>query len=466
MFHSESGLKRIGYIVVMLCVLGGIISCKHSNGEHPPKITKVLLISIDTLRADYLTPYDHNKNTSPNIDRFAKDNILFETVTSQAPSTAISHKSILYSLYPAVHKLTKDSVPKETEQSPLQILQSKGFKTAAFVGGGQLSRKFGFARGFDSYWEAIRAEKDQPDTPEKKSGDRGHLKLIEDNATKWLDNNYKENFFLFVHTYEVHCPYNPPKRYADKYTSWYKGDINPIGKCGDNYYNVQPMSQDDYRFVQGLYSGSVNYVDEFIGRLIQKLKQLKIYDQTMIVFMADHGESLGERTYVGHNLPYQVQLHIPLIMHIPGYESDRIDQNAIAIDVMPTIFDVLGFAKAYPFQGRSLIPVINGSTKIEKERVLISEQKDRIRVRKGSWACIFSRIGDPREELYNVDKDPEETNNLASSKQDKVRELVRYYSKMLDASKPMSARFVLDDQSRPELDEATREQLKALGYVQ
>ncbi len=92
--------------------------------------------------------------TSPNVDRFANENIVFDFATSQGPSTAISHKSILYSVYPGIHKTTKESVPTETGTSPLEILQSKGFKTAAFVGGGQLGRKFGFAKGFDSYWEA------------------------------------------------------------------------------------------------------------------------------------------------------------------------------------------------------------------------------------------------------------------------------------------------------------------------
>jgi arylsulfatase A-like enzyme len=137
----------------------------------------------------------------------------------------------------------------------------------------------------------------------------------------------------------------------------------------------------------------------------------------------------------------------------------------IAIDVMPTIFDVLGLGRPYPFQGRSLIPVLNGTTKIENDRVLIAEQKDRIRVRKGDWVGLFSRVGDPREELYNVKDDPEEINNLAQKNPDKMREFVRYYSKMLDSSKTLSAKFIIGNQSRPELDEATKEQLKALGYV-
>jgi len=451
-------MKQFIRIVLMIfCAALFVTSCKSRGEVHHQKIQKVVLISIDTLRADYLSCYDSKKKTSPNIDRFADNNVLFEYATSQGPSTAISHKSILYSLYPAVHKLTKDTVPTETSRSPLEILQSKGFKTAAFVGGGQLSRKFGFARGFDSYWEAAGTR--------KKGKDHFNLESIEMNTDEWLDRHYKQNFFLFVHTYEVHCPYNPPQKFAQKFTSWYRGNLDPNGKCGDNYYNVQPMSPDDMEFVRGLYSGSVNFVDEFVGRLIEKLKNLNIYDQTMVVFLADHGESLGERSYVGHNLPYEIQLHIPLIMHIPGHDGARIDQPVIGIDVMPTIFDALGLGRPYAFQGRSLIPVIDGTTEIESDRVLIAEQKDRIRVRKGEWVCIFSRVGPPREELYNAKKDPEELNNLADKDPEKVREFVRYYSRMLDSSREMSAKFILGSQSGPDLDEATKEQLKALGYV-
>jgi arylsulfatase A-like enzyme len=458
MFHFGVRMKQ--FLTSVLIISGAamaVTSCHSREPRSHQKIQKVLLISIDTLRADYLSCYDPQKKTSPNIDRFADDNILFEYATSQGPSTAISHKSILYSLYPAIHKTTKDTVPTETSRSPLEILQSKGFKTAAFVGGGQLSRKFGFARGFDSYWEAAGTR--------KKGKDRFNLQAIEMKTDEWLDHNYKNNFFLFVHTYEVHCPYNPPEKNAQKFTSWYQGSLDPNGKCGDNYYNVQPMSPDDMQYVRGLYSGSVNFVDEFIGRLIQKLKNLNIYDQTMIVFLADHGESLGERSYVGHNLDYEIQLHVPLIMHIPGYDNARIDQPVIGIDVMPTIFDVLGLGRAFPFQGRSLIPVVDGTTEIERDRVLIAEQKDRIRVRKEEWVCIFSRVGPPREELYNVKEDPEELNNLAEKNPEKVAEFKRFYGRMLESSKDISAKFILGPQSGPELDEATKEQLKALGYV-
>ena len=416
------------------------------------------MISIDTLRADFLGTYNPEMKTSPNIDRFAEENIVFDFATSQGPSTAISHKSILYSVYPGIHKTTKETVPTETGRSPLEILQSKGYRTAAFVGGGQLGRKFGFAKGFDSYWEAAGKG--------KRNKERFNLELIEKSTTEWLNNNHKENFFLFVHTYEVHCPYNPPAPYAKKFAGWYEGPIDPTGKCGDTYYNQENLTPDDIQYLRDLYAGSVNFVDEFIGRLFANLKKLGIYDETMVVLLADHGESLGERGYIGHNFLYEVQLRIPMIFHIPGYEAERIDDPVIGVDVMPTIFEVLGLGRLFPFQGRNLLPVIQGNSQIEEDRVLIAEQNTRMRVRKGNWTCIFSRTGDPKDELYDLSDDPEQQKDLAEENPEKVKELKQLYGRMLDSSKELSARFILGNQSKPQLDEATKEQLEALGYVQ
>lgn len=144
-----------------------------------------------------------------------RGSILCTDVISQAPSTTLSHKSILYSLYPSIHKTSMLVLPKETVPSPLEILQTKGFKTAAFVGGGQLSKKFGFSKGFDSYWEP--------------SGEiERNTKLVEMKplAFEWLEKNHSQKFFLFLHTYQVHCPYFPPEEFRLKYASWYKGGID------------------------------------------------------------------------------------------------------------------------------------------------------------------------------------------------------------------------------------------------
>ena len=421
------------------------------------KIERVILISVDDLRADFLGAYNPEMKTSPNLDRFASESVVCTNVTSQAPSTAISHKSILYSLYPFAHKTTKNVVPEEKLKSPLEVLQSEEFKTAAFVGGGQLSRKFGFAKGFDHFWQAEgRARRNRP---------KADLEETERVVVQWLDQNYRNPFFLFLHTYEVHCPYDPPEEYRRQYASWYKGDIDPKGKCGDNYYNQRKMSPEDFQYIRDLYAGQVRYVDALFGRLFAHLKKLGIYDQTMIVFLADHGESLGERGQVGHNQLYHVQLRIPLILRIPGIAPQKIDAPLEAIDAMPTIFSALDVKNSFPFQGKNLLSLLQQKNAEANNRLLISEQAGKVRAQQGEWAALFLHRSNEADELYNLRDDPGELKNLAVENPAKVKELKRQYFQLVEGSRQIAANFVVTGSSEPQLDAETREQLEALGYV-
>jgi arylsulfatase A-like enzyme len=439
-------MKRLCFVMLLSTLLS---ACTWTGFGSPDVVEKVILISIDDLRADFLGAYNPSMKTSSNVDRFALESVLCTNAASQASSTAMSHKSILYSLYPNVHKTSLHSVPEEKVQSPIEVLRSNGFKTAAFVGGGQLGRKVGFDKGFDVYWEQRR----QPAGEWKKS------------IGVWLKENHKQKFFLFIHTYEVHCPFYPPPEYVKKYAGWYKGDVDPVSNCGNDYYNHRKMTPEDYRFIRDLYAASVNYVDDYLGELFSLLKTLGIYDKTMIVFFSDHGESLGERGYVGHNQLYQVQLHIPLIFRIPGIRATRIDSPVESVDVMPTVFDVLKLKSPFPFQGRSLIPVLRGKEQIEKNRLQIAESGVRNRVRKGNISCIFSGAPGEADELYDISKDPEEIHNLASENPGLVAELKNSYGKMFAEGQPLAQKFVLGHSRKPRLDEETKEQLKALGYV-
>src|SRR5262249_10515875 len=158
-------------------------------------------------------------------------------------------------------------------ESPVQILRENGFATAAFTGGGQLNRSFGFARGFDSYWEL-------PAQGNKKQ----HLDQTREVAFNWLEKHYQEKFFLFLHTYEVHCPYDPPDAFFKKWASWYAGDFDR-SKCQPNLLFYGGLTNFDYRYIRDLYSAEINYVDTFVGELFKKLQALDIYDHTLIIFI-------------------------------------------------------------------------------------------------------------------------------------------------------------------------------------
>lgn len=441
-------------IFLVLLHLGFNLSASADQQVLLQPIQKVILISVDTLRADYLGCYNPKMKTSPALDEFASRNIICRNVTSQSATTAPSHKSIFYSVYPSIHKTSIRTVPQEKEKSPMEIIRAQGFKTAAFTGGAQLSHSFGFARGFDTYWE-----------PREDPGIKHRIGETQKLVFEWLENHYNDKFFLFLHTFEVHCPYDPPTWFFQKWAGWYKGLIRK-DKCFPDYFLSRRTSTEDYDYIQSLYSAEVNYVDNFLGHLFQKLKTLGIYDQILIIFLSDHGESLGEHGYIGHSQPYQVQLHVPLILHIPGIASTRLDAPLELLDVMPTIFELLGIeSEPGLFQGKSLMPLIRDQRAFDKSRPLISEERGRVRVRIRDLALIFSLDGKTHEELYNLKIDPHELQNIAKVNRKLVEQLKAAYFQMLTTSKDLSARFILEAGKKPNWSEETAEQLKALGYV-
>ena len=374
--------KASVFIVLVFCIPFCASASPSSEGSSDP-IEKVILISIDTLRADYLGCYNPKAKATPELDRFAAGNVICKNITSQSATTAPSHKSIFYSLYPSIHKTSIRGIPKEILSSPIEVIQTSGFRTAAFTGGGQMSHAFGFASGFETFWE-----------PKTDPFVKHQTHEMQEAAFDWLEKHSNEKFFLFLHTYEVHCPYSPPQEFFQKWAGWYDGPLQKES-CYPDTRLVRRASAVDYEYIRSLYSAELNYVDFIMGQLFRKLKDLKIYDQTLIIFLGDHGESLGERGYVGHNQLYQVQLHVPLILHIPGIQAMQIHAPLESLDVMPTIFELLKIeSKPNTFQGRSIVPLIRNQNAFDKNRPLISEQKGQVRVRINQFAIVFSTEGD------------------------------------------------------------------------
>ena len=449
--HSSiiTGVKlKYSPVALLLCIFAFLL-LPQSCGK--PDKDQIILISLDTLRPDYLGVYDSQKKTSPNINKLAEDSIVCTDAISQASTTILSHKSIFYSVYPSIHKITLRALPKENGPSPLEILKSKGFKTAGFTEGGQMSRKFGFNRGFDSYWE-----------PGTGVDANSKLQMMKPLVFDWVKKNYREKFLLFLHTYQVHCPYFPPEPYRSEFAGWYDGTLDAKYKCG-RYFQSLDMREKDYNYLRSLYMGEVRYTDEFIGEFIRLLKKLKIYDNATIILFSDHGESLGERKYVGHNQMYQVQLRIPMILKLPGIKPDRLTSPVESVDIMPTLFDLLQIKPPYAFQGRSILPLLK---KKSGERYRFAERPAQFSVQKSEWKGIFQRKDPSDVSLYNIKNDPLEKNDLAQQHPEIVADLRKAYENMQRNSRALSARFELEKASRPDVDPELQEDLKALGYVQ
>ncbi len=417
-------------------------------GGGAPEIERIILISIDTLRPDYLGCYNQQRST-PNIDALAAEGTLFTDALAQGAATAASHKSIFYSLYWAVHRTGVRSVPREGPVSPIEVIREAGFETAAFVGGGQLHPRYGFDRGFDEYTLAVQ-------------GDPQPLETLRSRARGWLEARGEEPFFLFLHNYQVHAPYNPPEPYRQRFAGWYEGDLDLGIEGWRKIYGVTEVGPEVARLIRDLYRAQIAYVDDFMGWLFDDLRELGLDERTMIVFLSDHGQSLGEDGFWGHNRLDEVQLRIPLILRIPGMAPTRIEAPVESIDVMPTIFALLGLEPPYRFQGRNLLPYLLGGEPWPEERIRIAEFGHKASVRDGEWKIIFDSRKRSRVRLWRL-RGVEEM-RYKNGEVPEAQELERHYLRMLSDSADLRRSF--RGHRNPARDTEVREQLRALGYIQ
>ena len=439
------GTRSSCLCLLVVCAAAG---CAGSSREEVSEIDSVLLISIDTLRPDYLGAYDSQRLSSPHIDRFAEEGVVFLDALAQGSSTAISHKSILYSLYPTIHQTSFTSAPDETLTSPVEELRRSGLSTGAFVGGGQLHPAFGFTRGFEDYVVKLK-------------GQEKPLENLRDRALAWLRDRGDDPFFLFVHSYQVHGPYDPPEPYRSKHAGWYEGSFDPSAKGWSKIYDRDNLSADETKLVRDLYTAQIEYVDDFIRDLFEGMRELGVWNSTLVVFLSDHGQSLGEDGLWGHNQLVERQLRIPLIVRIPGIEAARIEAPVESVDVMPTIFSALGIEPPFEFQGRDLLPAMRGRESWPAERVRIAETNGRVSIRDSEWKIVISRTS-RAEQIFMLQGVEEAL--WEGEPPPAVSELKSAYSRTMRSAGEIAESFVPTGID-PKKNRRAMKQLKALGYV-
>lgn len=355
---------------------------------------KIILILIDSLRADHLGCYGYRRNTSPFIDALAKESLLFERAFSTISYTCPSFASIFTSLYPSKHSIGfHQKFPKLDKDRDIllpEIMKSLGYLTAAFIGAVVLRKDTGLNSGFDYY------DSDLP------SGLRC-AEEVNGSFLKWLDNNYKNDFFVMLHYYDVHLPYNPPKRYKEEFIndSYYgipkyidvvsdgwggEGEIPQIGGIPKSaVLHNNDMVERDVRFYIAQYDGCIRYMDSTIGFLLHGLKELGIYDDCLIIITADHGEAMGENNvWFYHSLTVTPdQIYVPLIVKPHKdwcIEPKTIKMHVSLVDLFPTICDLVGFDHyKLKIDGKSLIRLIEAQEDKKLEgRTIISEIEGQI----------------------------------------------------------------------------------------
>lgn len=350
--------------------------------------TPVILISIDTLRADRLSCYGYRGMRTPNIDSLARRGTLFSAVSSLAPLTLPSHVSLLTSTYPFFNGVEDNGEQLRREVVTLAtVLRGRGYRTAAFVGGFVLDRRFGLNEGFDFY--------DSPfDLHGHEGMDPGDIKRLGREviavASQWLAENASHPFFIFIHLYDLHTPYNLPPSYRAR--------------------------------LQGLsgYEAELGYVDDLLGNFWKLLEQPDLLDKTLIVFTSDHGEGLGDHSESSHGyFIYQSTIWVPLIVRWPAGTAPfpaRVNEPVSLIDVAPTILKFLGVQQPVQFQGRSLLRLLKGGPSGRGEEIYSESEYGHRHF--GVSGLRSLRVGNykyieaPKPELYNLAEDPGETRNL------------------------------------------------------
>ncbi len=426
--------------------------------EKVPKRPNVILISIDTLRADHLSSYGYYRKTTPNIDKLASDGILFKQVVAQAPFTLASHMSLMTSLYPSFHKiyLLKGSRLDNKITTLAEVLYNKNYKTWAITGGGQLNSNYGFSKGFEIYTEYTAPKYDV----EKKVNE----------AINFIEKNKGLNFFIFFHSYKPHAPYTPEPPFDKIFDSGYKGNIDGSLSTIDAINNGSlKISPEDKNHIISLYDGEIREVDNSLGKFFSYLKKNGLYDNSLIIFTSDHGEEFGEHGKIGlhsHTL-YDELLLIPLIIKLPANaQKGKIIYNQVqSIDIFPTILQLIGIKdKSIILQGSPIAKLIfNRNNK--KDNYAFTERltEDNIKlraIRGKDFKFIYEDNG--KGEIYyyfNLNNDPKEQNNI---------EILPDISKKFIASLNF---LIKEEKIKPhqlkeqEIDKETTEILKSLGYV-
>ena len=333
------------------------------GGSSPPEPERVvddlgptrgfILISIDTLRADSLGAYGYDLPTSPFFDELAEQGTLFERAVIQYPSTLTSHMSIFTGLYPQEHQvLPPSTVLSDAIATVPEQFQANGFRTAGHTEGGFVAGGYGFRRGFDEFTDTAY----RSDTDIERTFDRGldFLRSLQDD----------ERFFLFLHTYSVHDPYEPPDRYRTMF--WPGPPPETFDSSGENLRRVNQgemeIDPEAVEYFRAMYDASVRYMDDVVGQFLAELDTLGLMGETTLILTSDHGEEFLEHGKMAHTQVYPESLLVPLlVVHPQQTAARRVTEVVEAVDLAPTLFELAGLPETPPVSGRSLVPLLIGA---------------------------------------------------------------------------------------------------------
>jgi len=413
------------------------------------KSTSLILITLDTTRADRMGFLGSKRGLTPNLDAMASQSAIFTRAYSQVPLTTPSHAGMLTGTYPQFNHLEDLGMPldKALPYVP-DLLHQHGYHTAAFLGANILDAKggtaTGFDRGFDFYdtdFHDPRPGEDRYHNVERRAGD------VADRALRWLSQQPQGPFFIWLHFYDPHDPYDPPSPFKEKYA-------------------------------QALYDGEIAYIDSVVGSFLETLRQRGLYQNSMIAIAADHGEAFGEHGEERHGMfLYDETVHVPVLLKMPEqkFAGQRIDSRVALVDIAPSLLQVAGVDAPLSVQGVSLLPLLEATQSSSndkgkekqpektEERAVFSSSSYARRIfgasELRSWRSgKYLYVQAPRRELYDVPADPEASKNLAPSAKAVADTLDTQLSAFLQTTTGGAAKDA-------KLDPKVVEKLRALGYL-
>ena len=422
----------------MTCLLlGGILAVFARPAGAVPGKPNLLVVTVDTQRADRVGAYGHKGARTPSMDKLARRGVLFSRAFSHVPLTLPSHCTLFTGFLPLTHGVRDNGERlRPTPATLAEIARGRGYSTAAFVGAFPLDSRFGLDRGFETYDDLYGSRNRVRDMAfvERRAED------VNRKAEAWIRIHSREPFFVWVHYFDPHAPYDPPP----------------------------PFDRD---FAGREYDGEIAYADECLGKLMKALEEFGRADDTLVVLTSDHGEGLGAHAEKTHGIfIYDPTLHVPLIIAGPGPlpRGRTVEAQVGLADVLPTVLDLMGWPPQGDLPGRSMVPMMTrpgagreGSGRtlyIESMAPLLSRNWAPLRgVRTSEWKYIDA----PAAELYDLKADPGETVNIHGGRAEVVHRLRGEMETMIkrQAAPPP------DTAPGPALDREARQKLQSLGYL-
>ncbi len=428
-----------------------VLACGCAPSSGPPNL---VLITVDTLRADHLQTYGYFRPTSPAIDALARQSLVFDNAIAPMATTLPTHTSLMTSTYPARHGILSNlrffQVPVTTTdelRTAAQMLLAAGYSTAAFTSSSPLSRDSGINAGFEVFrgpppWADGRG---RIDIPAAETIGR---------ALRWLD-RAEPPFFLWVHLFDPHDPYSPPPPYDSKF------EDEPKLRQWLAEHRLPPKLMERAVAAVNLYDGEILYADTQIARLLERIEDRGFDDDSVIVFAADHGEGLYQHGVMGHGWIWNEQIRVPLMIRFPDRRHGRLEGLASLIDVLPTVAEEAGL----PLDTRQF----DGVDLLRRQRVAALSQRElrqdgpmsreNYALTTREWKYLYFANGTDR--LFRLNEDAHET-----------RDVIRLHPEIAERMKAETLRLVAENARRTplrileEIPEHVRQQLEALGYVE